>query len=175
MKTNKILLILALCLSVPLMAQTKKDKQVIDDAQAAKSAFIDEDSSLKSFFDSSTAYVIFPNVGKGALVVGASSGRGAVYENGILIGMAKMKKLDVGLQAGGKAFSEVIFFNDKTALERFKDDDFEFTGNASAVVLKSGAARNAKYRDGVAVFAKPKAGLMVDLSVGGQKFDYRSL
>ena len=83
-----------------------------------------------------------------------------------------MKKVDVGLQAGGKAFSEVIFFNDETAFNRFKDDDFEFTGNVSAVMLKSGAAKAAQYRDGVAVFAKPKAGLMVDLSVGGQKFDF---
>ena len=172
MKTNKILLILALCLSVPLFAQSKKDNQIIEDAKAAKEAFINEDSTLRSFFDDSEAYVIFPNVGKGAFVVGASSGRGAVYQNGVLIGMAKMKKVDVGLQAGGKAFSEVIFFNDETAFNRFKDDDFEFTGNVSAVMLKSGAAKAAQYRDGVAVFAKPKAGLMVDLSVGGQKFDF---
>lgn len=29
-----------------------------------------------------------------------------------------------------------------------------------------------KYKDGVAVFALPKAGLMADASVGGQKFSY---
>ena len=175
MKKHNLLLILFLCMSVPLLAQTKKDRKIIKDADKAKDTFIREDSSLQSFFDDSQAYVIFPNVGKGAFVVGAASGNGVVYENGVMTGMAKMKKLDIGLQAGGKAFSEVIFFNSDTALNRFKDDDFEFTGNVSAVMLKSGAAANAKYRDGVAVFAKPKAGLMVDLSVGGQKFEYISM
>jgi hypothetical protein len=58
-------------------------------------------------------------------------------------------------------------------LERFKENNFEFAAETSAVALKSGIAFNAKYKDGVAVFALPKAGLMADASVGGQRFEYR--
>ena len=43
----------------------------------------------------------------------------------------------------------------------------------SAVALKSGASANAKYRNGVAVFTEAKNGLMVESSVGGQKFNYK--
>lgn len=147
-------------------------KDLITDAAAAKAELIKDNAEIKTYFDTAEAYVIFPNVGKGAFIVGAASGRGIVYENGIPTGMAKMKKVDIGLQAGGKAFSEVIFFETESALQEFKRSEFEFDANASAVILKSGKAFNAQYEDGVAVFAKPKAGLMVDASVGGQKFEY---
>ena len=59
-------------------------------------------------------------------------------------------------------------------LQRFKAEKFQFAAETSAVALKSGIAFNAKYKDGVAVFALPKAGLMADASVGGQKFSYKA-
>jgi lipid-binding SYLF domain-containing protein len=87
--------------------------------------------------------------------------------------MADLKKLNIGFQAGGQAIIEVIFFEKPVDLERFKENNFEFAAETSAVALKSGIAFNAKYKDGVAVFALPKAGLMADASVGGQRFEYR--
>ncbi len=172
MKTKIIMPALMLFLSLGLFAQTKTDKKIMADAQKAKAKFMKTDTGINQFFNNSDAYVIFPNIGKGALIVGAAAGNGVVYENGTAIAMAKVKKLDVGLQAGGKAFSEIIYFKDAASFQRFKAGDFEFTGGVSATMLKSGAAKEAQYRDGVAVFALPKAGLMVDVSVGGQKFDY---
>jgi hypothetical protein len=45
----------------------------------------------------------------------------------------------------------------------------------SAIMIKSGAASNAKYAGGVAVFTLPKDGAMAEASVGGQKFSYEPL
>jgi len=86
--------------------------------------------------------------------------------------MANLKKLNIGLQAGGQAIIEVIFFENDKALKTFTESNFQFGAEASAVAVKSGIAFNAKYKDGVAVFALPKAGLMADASVGGQKFRF---
>ena len=158
-----------------VFAQNKKDRKIINDATKAKKALLKQNGSLGVFFSDSAGYVIFPNVGKGGFIVGGASGNGAVYENGDLIGMADLKKLNIGLQAGGQAIIEVIFFETKTDLERFKENKFQFAAEASAVAVKSGIAFNAKYKDGVAVFALPKAGLMADASVGGQKFKYKPL
>ena len=155
-----------------LSAQTDKDKKVIKDADKAKTKLMKMEVGLDQFFTNSAGYVIFPNVGKGGFIIGGASGNGVVYENGKMIGMADLKKLSVGLQAGGQAITEVIFFETPSDLAEFKEGDFEFAAEASAVALKSGVAVNAKYKDGVAVFALPKAGLMADASVGGQKFDY---
>lgn len=167
--------IVALAFAIGTNAQSEKDKKIIEDAAKAKKTLLKADSGLQTFFDKSAGYVIFPNVGKGGFIIGGASGNGVVYENGEIIGMADLKKLNVGLQAGGQAIIEIIFFETTTDLERFKEGDFQFSAEASAVAVKSGIAFNAKYKDGVAVFALPKAGLMADASVGGQKFDFKPI
>ena len=173
MKMYKTILVLSIMLlAATVTAQTQKDKRLIEDANTAKQTLLKTDSTLEGFFNASAGYVIFPNVGKGGFIIGGASGNGVVYEDGNAIGMADLKKLNIGLQAGGQAIIEVIFFETKVDLDRFKAGKFEFAAEASAVALKSGIAVNAKYKDGVAVFALPKAGLMADASIGGQKFSY---
>ena len=105
MKTKKLLMAIMLFFSITIFAQNDEDKKIITDAEKAKTAFINASSDMQAFFDDAKAYVIFPNVGKGALIVGAASGNGAVYERGVLVGMANMKQLDIGAQIGGKAYS----------------------------------------------------------------------
>jgi hypothetical protein len=51
----------------------------------------------------------------------------------------------------------------------------EFSGQVSAIAVKAGAAANGNYRDGVVVFSQEKGGLMVEASLGGQKFTYKGL
>ena len=174
MRSLKTLVILALLFTTSsLLAQNKKDQKIMKDAVKAKKDLLKTNSGLDMFFDNSAGYVIFPNVGKGGFIIGGASGNGVVYEDGEAVGMADLKKLNVGLQAGGQSIIEVIFFETDVDLDRFKEGKFAFAAEASAVALKSGVAVNAKYKDGVAVFALPKAGLMADASVGGQKFGYK--
>src|SRR5690606_27651728 len=118
-------------LTVGVSAQTKHDKEIMHDADKAKTMLLNEFPDLDSFFTESAGYVIFPNVGKGGFIVGAASGNGVVYENktlnaGSIIGMADLKKVNVGFQAGGQAIIEVIFFETETALNDFKEGNFEF-------------------------------------------------
>ena len=130
---------------------------------------------MKGLFDKASGYVIFPNVGKGGFGIGGAAGNGALYEHGKVIGMAKLSQLSIGFQAGGQAYREVIFFESKKELERFKDSRFEFAAQASAVAVTSGASANVKYTDGVMVFTMQKGGLMYEASVGGQKFSFNKL
>jgi lipid-binding SYLF domain-containing protein len=176
MKTIKTITMIAfLFVAFGAFSQNSKDQKIIKDAEKAKQKLLKADSGMNEFFDNSAGYVIFPNVGKGGFIVGGASGNGAVYEDGEIAGMADLKKLNIGLQAGGQAIIEVIFFETQEDLDEFKGGDFEFAAEASAVAVESGIAVNAKYRNGVAVFALPKAGLMADASVGGQKFSYSPL
>lgn len=173
MRTLKsITALFAMLFCVVVMAQTEKDQKIMNDAEQAKQTLMKKDSGLEEFFNSSAGYVIFPNVGKGGLIVGGASGNGVLYENGVPVGMADLKKLNIGLQAGGQALTEIIFFETEEDVAEFKDGDFEFAAGVSAVAVNSGVAANAKYKNGVAVFALPKAGLMADATVGGQKFGY---
>ncbi|HEY4617426.1 MAG TPA: YSC84-related protein [Flavobacterium sp.] len=170
-------IVMACALNIsPVFGQSRaKKNKIIADSQTAKAEFIAQDGLMKGLFDRAYGYVIFPNVGKGGLGVGAAAGNGAVYERGKVIGMAKMSQLSIGFQAGGQAYSEVIFFESKKELDRFKDSRFEFAAQASAVAVTEGASANVKYTDGVMVFTMEKGGLMYEASIGGQKFKYKRL
>lgn len=151
--------------------QSKRDKLVAD-AKEAKAEFIKKDSKMAGLFGKAYGYVILPNVGKGGIGIGGAAGNGIVYERGKMIGTAKMSQVSLGLQLGGQAYREVIFFEGKKDLDRFKENRVEFSAQVSAVAATEGASANAKYVDGVMVFTMQKGGLMYEASVGGQKFKY---
>lgn len=153
----------------------EKDDKIVADAKHAREEFIKADGLMQNLFDHSNGYVIFPNVGKGAIGIGGAAGNGAVFQRGTLIGMADMKQVSLGFQWGGQAYREVIFFETEADLNRFKENKIEFSGQASAVAVTKGAAANIKYKDGVMIFSQTKAGLMYEASVGGQKFKYKAL
>jgi len=178
MKKNRILTLAIFALATlfiihPLRAQDT-DK-ISNDSKEAKAAFIKTDASMKNLFNSSYGYAIFPNVGKAAIVVGGAGADGLVYEKEKKIGTAKMVQISVGAQVGGQTYREVIFFENKDALDRFKENNVEFSGQLSAVAVTSGASANAKYREGVQVFTQEKSGLMLEASIGGQKFTFKPL
>jgi len=159
-----------------LKAQDAEEKQkILSESTKAKEAFMKEDPSMSNLFTSSYGYVIFPKITKAGLVVGGSGGYGAVYEKGKSIGTAKAAQVTVGAQIGAQSYREVIFFENKDVLDRFKDNKVEFSAEISAVAVKSGVSKNAKYTNGVAIFTDDLGGLMAEASVGGQKFTYKPL
>jgi lipid-binding SYLF domain-containing protein len=147
-----------------------------------------------TFFQNSYAYAVFPNIGEGGFIVGGAYGKGHVYVNGQLVGDTTMKQLSVGFQAGGKDYSQIIFFQDKRALDQFESGSFEFSAGASAIAITasanasagtngvtsgvSGGKRDAStdgiYNAGMAVFTIAKGGLMYAAALAGQKFTYKA-
>jgi lipid-binding SYLF domain-containing protein len=146
----------------------------------------------KAFFEHSYAYAVFPTIGEGGFVVGGAHGDGHVYVQGRLSGDTSVSQLSVGFLAGGKAFSQVIFFQDKRALDEFESGHFQFGADASVVAITAGASAGAgttgaaagasggehdattagAYQKGMVVFTVAKGGAMFDVSVAGQKFTY---
>lgn len=144
------------------------------------------------FFSDCYAYAVFPTIGAGGLIVGGARGKGQVYVHDRLVGDAVMTQLSVGFQAGGKAYSEIIFFQDKRSLDEFETGKFEFAAGASAVAIrtaasasvgtdrasseasggKNSATTNGDYQTGMAVFTIAKGGLMFAADISGEKFAY---
>jgi lipid-binding SYLF domain-containing protein len=162
---------LAACSTEP---KKESDKASLSsDVDAALTRFRNDDSSLNSFLNNSYGYAVFPDVGKGGFIVGGSYGRGEVFERGVRVGYADITQATVGLQAGAQTFSELLVFENKEAMDRFKSGKLAFAANASAVAIKSGAAASARYADGVAVFVRTTGGLMAEAALGGQQFTYK--
>jgi len=169
------LLVVLFIIATSAMAQVGAwDPKAQEKAEKTIATFKEKNDKMNSYFEDSYGYVVFPSVGKGGIVLGGAHGRGIVYEKGALIGAAKMTQVTLGFQWGGQAFSEVIFFKDKAALDSFKKSELEFSGQASAVAVTLGASADIAYENGVAVYTHTKGGLMYEASLGGQKFNYLS-
>jgi lipid-binding SYLF domain-containing protein len=150
--------------------------------------------AVQPFFKNAYGYAVFPTVGKGGFVIGGSYGTGQVYKNGKVTGEVSLIKGSIGWQFGGQAFSQMIFFEDKRAYDEFTSGNFEFDATASAVAITAGAQAKAgtegttagasagpatgaqakaSYHKGMVVFVHTKGGLMVEASIGGQKFTFK--
>lgn len=168
--------LIALSLAMGLAATTvKAEDNVQTESKDAVASFLKTDPSIQKFVDESAGYAIFPSVGKGGLVVGGARGKGLLYEKGAVTGQTTMTQASIGAQAGGQSFAEIIFFETPSAVSDFKTGKFEMSADVSAVAAAEGAAKSAKYKNGVAVFTLPKKGLMVQASIGGQKFKFEPL
>jgi len=145
-----------------------------DNADEALSNMLEESPKLETFKNKAHAYVVFPKVTKAGIGIGGAAGRGIVYKDGNVIGSSKLKQASIGLQLGGQQYSEVIFFKDKEAFDRFTNGNLKFDAQASAVAITEGASADLSYSGGVAVFTQTKGGLMYEASIGGQHFTYKS-
>ena len=161
----------------------KSDKMELSVAQTLLTAK-EKDPNLEKWFNEAYAYAVFPKVGKGGIGIGGAHGKGKVYRQGTPIGKTSMTQLTIGLQLGGQAYSQIIFFENEAALEQFTSGNFEFGAQATAVAITAGASAEANtgggasagasggkndatttsggYRKGMAIFTVAKGGLMYD-------------
>ncbi|MCC6409189.1 MAG: lipid-binding SYLF domain-containing protein [Planctomycetes bacterium] len=169
--TTLVCLALAACSTAPKGADAKAELQ--RDAAATLTTSRAHDPELAEALRNCAGYAVFPKVGKAAMGVGGAYGKGVLYENGVVVGYCDMSQASVGLQLGGQTYTEIVCFTDKSALKKFKHGDFAFDAQASTTAMEAGASKNADYGHGVEVYTLNEAGMMVEASVGGQKFTYK--
>jgi len=145
------------------------------------------------FFKTAYGYAVFPTIVKAGIGIGGAHGDGRVYQKDKYIGDSSMTQLSIGFQLGAEGFSQIVFFENKAALDKFTAGNFEFSAGAQAVaitlaagaqagttgsgagasVTKNKAVAAAAYHDGMAVFTIIKGGLMYEVSLAGQKYSYK--
>jgi lipid-binding SYLF domain-containing protein len=173
--------VLVLCMAIVFAgcstAPEKPEAKAVLTAQTkeAVAIFKEKDPEIQRFFDKSYGYAVLPKVFKGAIWIGGAYGKGEVYEKGVMVGYCDMKQATLGFSFGGEYFREIVFFRDKADLDKFKAEEYTFSAQATGVALTAGAAAKADYKTGMAVFVTTDKGLMVDASLGGQKFKYISV
>lgn len=147
----------------------------------------------------------FTNVAKISYLIGVGFAKGRVYaktrgdEEAQLVGYSTLKLASAGGGMGATLTSEIIFFQNEAAFTKFSNGDFQFETGAKVTVATMSADYTIgttgiplvdrfvgasivkaddelKYHDGMATFVlAPKVGMMVDLSVVGQKFTFDSV
>ncbi len=149
-----------------------KDTELAGEVDATIKSLIADHPSLESDFENAYGYAVFPKITKAGLGIGGAGGKGLVLENDQVIGLTKLMQATIGLQAGAQQYAQVMFFENKTALDNFTNGKFKFSSEASAVALKSGASTNIVYNDGIATVVEGEEGAMVEASLGTQKFKF---
>ena len=155
--------------------------------QAALKVLLASDVVSK-FHNSAYGYAIFPTIGKGGIGIGGAHGTGRVYRDGKKTGDVSMTQLTIGFQLGGQVYRQVIYFEDKRALDDFTSGNFEFGAQAEAIAITSSAGASAgsegvsasanatqaeaEYHKGMIIFTMGKGGLMYQATLGGQKYNY---
>jgi lipid-binding SYLF domain-containing protein len=156
------------CASSPKTATQKASLH--EDAQQTVAKMTARDPGLQTLLDQSAGYLVFPEVKQGGFVVGGAGGKGVLFEKGRPVGFAELSQASVGAQIGGQKYSEIVVIRDQFALDRVRASNIDLGAQASAVIVKAGAAATTRFNDsGLAVFVQPTAGAMVNASVTGQR------
>ena len=178
-----------MCAAVPLSASaqgwdpraeavaersTKVESQIEAANDVAKD-FLEKTPSLQIYFDTAYGYAVFPEVKKAGIGVGGARGSGILFKDGEPQKRAYLTQYTVGLQIGLKSYSEIIFFRDRDAYDRFDYGEFAFSSNAAAVTAVWGRVEQTGFTDDAAVFVTPGNGTMLEASIGGQNFGTREL
>jgi len=115
------------------------------------------------------AYAVFPSVGQGAAVLGGVWGMGEVFRKERVKGYAALAQLTLGVQLGGQTFSELLLFQDRAALDRFKQAGMGLTVGAAATLVKAGAAVTSRPKGSTKVYVEPSGGLWAGGALGVQR------
>ena len=144
-----------------------------EECKEALAEMLADAPNLQTYLDEAVGYALYPKITKAALIIGGGAGEGMVFKKGgEPIGKSKIKQGTFGLQAGGQQYSEVIFFENVEAFDKFKNGNLKFDSQVSAVAIVGGASVDNAYDKGVAVFTRAKGGLMAEASLGGQHFSF---
>src|SRR4030095_17043517 len=96
--------LLGSCATAPASPEDKA--ALVTEARTRLQQMQTEDPSLGALLQKGYGYSLFPNVGKGGLVVGGAYGRGVGYERGQHTRYSDLKQGAGGLAAGGKSVTE---------------------------------------------------------------------
>jgi len=148
---------------------TKLEKQVFE----TKAVMAKGNPNVEKIFGSTYGYAIFPKITKGGLIIGGAGGHGLVFVGNTVVGSSTLMQATIGAQAGGQQYAEFILFEDKAAMDRFRNNKFKFAGDVSAVAWDKGVSEDINYQNGVAVYTQANKGLMAVAALGTQKFKYK--
>ncbi|AWY40365.1 twin-arginine translocation pathway signal protein [Pseudomonas putida] len=147
--------------------------QMDQDAKAALKSLYSSTPQARVLAQKAKGILVFPEVLKAGLIVGAHHGEGELIENGKVTGYFSTTAASYGLQAGAQKFGYVMFFMTYSAMNDLKSvNGFEVGVGPSIVVVDSGVAKSlttSTAQSDVYAFIFDQKGLMAGLGLQGSK------
>jgi lipid-binding SYLF domain-containing protein len=152
---------------------TPTASQIDQSSRAALRNLFRENDAAKSLAAQTKAILVFPDIKKGAFIVGAQYGYGALIEGTQTAGFYRTAAASYGFQVGVKKFGYALFFMTDAALHYLDASGGWALGTGpSLVVVDQGMARSlttTNMRADVYAFVFAQQGLMGGIGLEGSK------
>jgi len=173
-----VFLFVVACSTNPTVANGG-DPELVDKGQAALQQLFASTPKAKELQYQAKAVVVFPDIVKAGLIVGAQGGKGVMFgPDGKVLGYYRARAVSYGLQAGAQSFSEALFLMTDSAMTTLTSGAGLSVGmGPSVVVVDAGMAKSmttTTLKSDVYSFIFGQTGLMAGLGMQGQrivKFD----
>lgn len=147
--------------------------QVDRSATAALNSLYSKNDAARALGAKAKAVLVFPDIRKGAFIVGAQYGYGALRKGSQTAGFYRTAAASYGFQAGVKKFGYALFFMTDAALAYLDTSGGWAIGTGpSIVVVDEGMARSfttTSMRSDVYAFVFNQEGLMGGIGLEGSK------
>ncbi len=147
--------------------------QVDSKVTAALESLYKQVPEAKDLAKTSKGILVFPEVLKAGLIVGAQGGNGALRADGKTKGYYQTASLSAGLQAGAQKFGYAMFFQTDEALAFLdRSGGWEIGTGPNITVVDRGAAASlttTTTRDEIYVFFFDQKGLMAGIGLEGSR------
>jgi lipid-binding SYLF domain-containing protein len=154
-------------------ASNARASEIAQESRAALNSLYSKDPNARALGRRAKGVLVFPNVVKGGLIVGAQAGNGAMIRNGAISGYYQTVSASYGLQAGVQKFGYALFLMDNAALRNLdQTDGWEIGTNPNVVVLDRGKATaltTTTANKGTYAYFFDQQGLMAGLALQGTK------
>ena len=178
----------AALLATPTHAQDVRDLSKTIDT-------FNEVPEVRPFIENAYGYAVFRRINSGHRKTTAT-GRGQVYVDGKITGFSRLVDFAVGVSESDKAYSQIIFLEDKAAYDHFAADRFEFDAQATAMPVSvsgrsssstkgreaaveaataSELAAASTYHKGMQVFTMDRDGGTYQVTLEGQRYSFQPL
>jgi len=161
-------LLLAACTSIAPFSPEERG-ELDREARTIVAALDAQQPGFAARLRAAPAFAVFPEVGRGAVVVGLSYGKGVLYDHGQLVGYCDLTGGLLGLALGGQGYSVILCLDTPTAVWRFKHGVYSLGAQANVVVADLGASTQSSYDNDVSVLILDELGLMLEASIGTQE------
>ena len=175
----------AVLLAMPAHAQGARDlSRTIDN--------FNDIPAVRFFVENAYGYAVFRRISRGARD-GTATGRGQVYVDGEVTGFSRIVDFAFGGGSNDTVYSQIIFFEDKATYDDFAAGGVEFDAQAnttpvsiqrpsstqgdqaSVQAASSELAAESTYHKGMRVFTMEREGSMRQMTIAGQRYDFRPL
>jgi lipid-binding SYLF domain-containing protein len=153
----------------------KTAKEIDASADAAMDRFYKNVKDAKEVVRKAKGVLIMPNMKKGAFIVGAEYGQGAMRIGGKTVEYYSMGAGSLGLQFGGQSRDIIIAFMTSETLKEFRESKgWEAGVDGGVTMINVGAGESAitaMANEPIVAFVLDAKGLMLDVSMKGAKFN----